>query len=636
MFNIHQLAQKLNSSRISERNIANQYFLQMRDKLEIEDFIENYREIYQLLIINLLIDILNELETDHSTWALDLLLSFVEADNSVATKIASGAIEDFFASNDVLFHFKSYILSQCIREKNDYQRLFLTQIVRKNKLLGLSKVLMQNFSTKNQRLIIETICTFAEFNDRRGLRVIRAHVTNENTAIACEAIKALGALGDISDVLLLLKMSGHSNRNYKFAAIEALRLNLGKLAYYLLYSLYKKEKDLDVKIHLLEAIAKNNKKKAASLIIDELTRYENPVIEEKLTKALRACNDSQKDSFLWRKLSAFGVEKFLRNYDSITSVDNLLLRKIMTFIKSDGELICRLAMTDHLRKFPTINVLKELEALYKTTNGALQQQAFNSICSIHFSLSPRQVNLAPPSEQSLECDVHIIYAKYLYKVGRHNFAGNQIISQYLYQLLDSLNFDVVCASLNTFRYYYSKQDCLDLIKFYNNTTRDELKPILLTSLRSILYNARDITPLIFEQFPVEVFVELDIERINDRLLAIIMESISTQTEHTLFDFLRNNLISLNPRVSNLLVKLDHEDFLRQASVFVKLGYTFSNDVHKRLKKYGRKDAMLSLELARYFLKLKRKNDLNFILKNFDVAISKNLHVELKQYLRAVL
>lgn len=628
----------LSSPHHSRREQAVKELYSCRDIKVLEELFAQKRSDLEIIFINLLNDILNELQPKLGPWALKQLLSFIQKDRTTISKYAIDYLDGYFSNSEIYNHYKSYLIINVWKGLTDYHKLVITRLIRKNKFTSHSNLLTENFSSKDDELILQTIRAFRELNDHRGNSSIKDLLRSKNNEHVREAIATIGVTGNIFDSLALRPLLKSSDDTLLRECTVSYRKLLKNLAYYDLKDVYLHNKSTNVKLETLRQISKLNSKTALHFLLKTLLTESDHYLKLEITQAIVRFEIPAKDLKIIAFLKKLSLAQRRHSLNLLETEYSLPVKNyLISIVNHSSDTTERVLALELLSNFEDEKIISFLEKICESDDKYLALSAYDTLVKIHFKQSSQSVTLPPPHAVELESEQHTIYTKYLFKIGKMA-ESREDLGPYLLGLLQSFNVDVFFGALAAFRFHHNKDTILKFIEYYREHSRPEMKEHLIGTLRSILYSSSPfLDDEVIDKLPDETYVNLNAAVISEELLSRLMIYLAQNNNKFLSEFIGTNIELLNEKIARIFEQ--EGDFAMAGLIFKvanKSNVVFEPRQEKRIKRLIKERPEFQEEAIRYFLKKKSETDYDFVISHYRYILKTGLTTSFNQYLDEVL
>lgn len=208
--------------------------------------------------------------------ALSILFTYSSLPEKILKDESEKMIDEFMGTPNMFQYMKFLAIKKCWRGLALPERYIATRKIGSFQLVEVFSLLLDNFNSNDDKLMILTMEVFRRFGDRRVNRFIRLILdTSDSKPVIIKALQVISELGYIFDQRYFKRYMTSSDEGIKGAAIEGL-VNLKKdRALSKVKDFFKHSQTVEAKIRAVEILAKNPSQRSILALL-ELWQDEEP------------------------------------------------------------------------------------------------------------------------------------------------------------------------------------------------------------------------------------------------------------------------------------------------------------------------------------------------------------------------
>lgn len=296
---LKEIVRLLESSQFTERSEGTDLLLTLRNPAEImalHEFIEindNYG--LRLAFHKLLFKLLRKDNEKICGLALSILFQHATSDRKALAKDSENLIDEFLSSSNMFQYLKFLALKACWKNLGPNERYLATKKIGNFQLVEVLSLLIDNFRTNEERLLLISMEVFKRLGDKRANRFMRNILADGSSeALIIKALEVMSELGNYFDRKYFRKYLKSMSEAVKLAALEGLARNNLDGSLKIITDFYHEAKSEHSKLAVVEILSAHPSEKSILTLLKLWQEEELTQIEHKIEWALNEIESSQK------------------------------------------------------------------------------------------------------------------------------------------------------------------------------------------------------------------------------------------------------------------------------------------------------------------------------------------------------
>ncbi len=162
-------------------------------------------------------------DLDACAFSLGILFRYSTFEKKNIQQESEGLIDDFLENPGVYQHLKTLSLRKCWKTLSEKERVNATRKIGNFRMVELLSLLLDNFQSKDEHLLVLTMEIMKRTMDRRANRFMRQILARgENPVLIRKSLEVLSVLGFFMDRKIFLSFLKHPSVEIQLAALEGL------------------------------------------------------------------------------------------------------------------------------------------------------------------------------------------------------------------------------------------------------------------------------------------------------------------------------------------------------------------------------------------------------------------------------
>lgn len=268
-----QIIELLESTQFSERSRGTE---RLRTIHQVEDLRALFQGIEERqndglrhIFMNHLSGLLLKDDIDVCAFSLGVFFTYTTFDKKLIQRASDGHIDDFLENPGVYQHLKTLSMRKCWKTLSEKERHIATRKIGNFRMVELLSLLLDNFQSKNQDLLILTMEIMKRTFDRRANRYMRQILARgENPALVLKSLEVLSVLGFFLDRKIFMSFLKHPSVEIQLGALEGLYQLKGDSALPDVTAFFHEHKEISVRKKIISIIGKRPTRKSIRTLLE--------------------------------------------------------------------------------------------------------------------------------------------------------------------------------------------------------------------------------------------------------------------------------------------------------------------------------------------------------------------------------